>query len=63
VNNGDVVVLRSDRVYENHGKIVPYYLVVGKYDRNIIKIYEPISTEVTAVLADDLILISSTRRH
>jgi len=63
VNRGDVVILMADQVYKDHGKTVPYYLVVGKYDRDIIKVHDPISKETTAVPINDLILISSTCKN
>mgnify|MGYP003963426589 CR=1 FL=1 len=63
MKRGDVVVLRADKIYERYGKDVPYYLVVERYDRDIVKVHDPVSKEMTAVPINDLILISSNCGH
>jgi len=69
VKKGDLVVLRADKVYEDYGKPVPYYMVISthaggvidmQYDHNeIVTIHNPNTKDTIAVFANDLILLSN----
>ena len=58
MNCGDVVVMRTDKLYEPYGKPVTYYLVVEEHDRDLITVHDPITKDRLVTFASDLILIS-----
>jgi len=68
MKTGDLVVLRADKIYEDYGKPVHYYVVVGthaggivdmQYGHNeIIRVHNPDTKDEIAVFANDLILLS-----
>ena len=62
MNRGDVVVMRADKLYEPYGKPVPYYVVVGKSDMDLIMLHDPITKDRLMTFESDLILISEVKQ-
>ena len=56
---GDLVLLRADRIYESYGKQPEYYIVLKKYQENLISIHGSKTKDTIAVFEEDLILLSS----
>ena len=63
MNRGDVVVLRADKLYEPYGKPVPYYLVVGRHNMDLIRVHNPVTKDEMMTFESDLILISKCKRE
>ncbi len=59
---GDLVVMRSDRLYEAYGKPVPYYFIIDEHHNDLMIIHNPITKDSLGALRSDLILISACKQ-
>ena len=63
MNRGDVVVMRADKLYEPYGKPIPYYLVLGRHNRDFIIIHNPVTKDEMMTFESDLILVSKCKHE
>ena len=57
--SGDLVLLRADKLYESYGKPIEYYIVIERYQENLVSIHSSQTKDTIAVFEEDLILVSS----
>ena len=56
---GDLVILRSDKIYAKYGKRLDYYVITDTYDDNLIRAHNTTTKDIVAVFSDDIILLSN----
>ena len=58
---GDLVIMRSDKLYEPYGKPVPYYFIIAEHHNDLMIIHDPVIKVSLGAFRSDLILVSECK--